>query len=236
MSSLSSISSRHLSNTGLENLKLFIFNHHSTGRNRSYSLCAFARRTVWQQLPSMHRTPRETSRKLQTESSSNRSLPSTHVSSGEKVKQASKDVFYTGVVVAGISITGLLGYLIFRELFSSNSANGVYKDALKLCKNDIRVQSILGSPVKAHGETSRRGHRNHILSAEWKEAEAAGGDQHIIQVKFHVQGPFNRGTVYAEKNVTKGEYRTLIFQTDNKRERFSFLEPPEPQKSIFALA
>ena len=91
----------------------------------------------------------------------------------------------------------------------------------------ISIQFILQWKIKVTSTYWR--------SAEWKEPE---GNQQItvVQVKFHISGPYNRGVVYVEKNVSSGEYRTLIFQTDDRRERFSVLQPAEPKSSLFSLA
>lgn len=54
---------------------------------------------------------------------------------GEKVKEATKTASYTGVILVGIGVTGIIFYYVFRELFSSNSPNSIYSEALEKCKN-----------------------------------------------------------------------------------------------------
>lgn len=54
---------------------------------------------------------------------------------GEKIKDTTKTVSYTGVILAGIGFTGVIFYYVFRELFSSNSPNSIYSEALEKCKN-----------------------------------------------------------------------------------------------------
>lgn len=54
---------------------------------------------------------------------------------GEKVKEATKTASYTGVILIGIGVTGVIFYYVFRELFSSNSPNSIYSEALEKCKN-----------------------------------------------------------------------------------------------------
>lgn len=53
-------------------------------------------------------------------------------------------------------------YVIFDELFSSKSSNSVYNKALERCIKHPKVTDALGEPIKAYGQESRRGHRNHI--------------------------------------------------------------------------
>lgn len=54
---------------------------------------------------------------------------------GEKIKETSKTVSYTGIIVVGLGVTGIIFYYVFRELFSSNSPNSIYSVALEKCKN-----------------------------------------------------------------------------------------------------
>lgn len=54
---------------------------------------------------------------------------------GEKIKEGTKTVSYTGVILLGVGVTGIIFYYVFRELFSSNSANSIYSKALEKCKN-----------------------------------------------------------------------------------------------------
>lgn len=53
-------------------------------------------------------------------------------------------------------------YAIFRELFSGQSPNSVYSDALKICRNDTSITDVLGEPIKGYGELSSRGRRRHV--------------------------------------------------------------------------
>lgn len=59
---------------------------------------------------------------------------------GERIKENTKTVSYFGVIVFGIGVTGVIMFIVFRELFSSTSPNNVYSDALKMCVN---VSSIV---------------------------------------------------------------------------------------------
>lgn len=54
---------------------------------------------------------------------------------GERIKENTKTISYFGVIVFGIGVTGAIIFVVFRELFSSNSANNVYSDALTKCVN-----------------------------------------------------------------------------------------------------
>lgn len=54
---------------------------------------------------------------------------------GEKIKETTKTLSYTGVILVGVGVTGFIFYYVFRELFSSNSPNSIYSEALEKCKN-----------------------------------------------------------------------------------------------------
>lgn len=79
-----------------------------------------------------------------TTSSGDRTDVSTDVRPlGEKIKENTKTVSYLGVILLGVSVTGVLFYAIFRELFSSSSSNNVYSHALSICVNVSQFYPIL---------------------------------------------------------------------------------------------
>lgn len=78
------------------------------------------------------------------------------------IKETTKTVSYSAVILLGIGVTAVLFYAIFRELFSSKSPSGIYSQAFKKCCNDPRVQDSLGTPIKGHGEESSRRSRSHV--------------------------------------------------------------------------
>ncbi|XP_018793744.1 PREDICTED: mitochondrial import inner membrane translocase subunit Tim21 [Bactrocera latifrons] len=157
------------------------------------------------------RKEEETSRSLQE--SKGRTDISTDVRPlGEKIKENTKTASYTAIILAGIGVTGVMFYAIFRELFSSCSPNNIYSDALDLVKEDPRVQDALGAPIKGYGEESRRGRRQRVAHSTFER----NGVLHV-RMQFYVQGIRNRGTVHLESRQTssgKMEYRYLFMQLD----------------------
>ncbi|XP_067626060.1 mitochondrial import inner membrane translocase subunit Tim21 isoform X2 [Eurosta solidaginis] len=131
---------------------------------------------------------------------------------GEKIKENTKTASYTAIILAGIGVTGVLLYAIFRELFSGTSPNNIYSNALELVKEDPRVQDALGSPIKGYGEESRRGRRQRVAHTTFER----NGVPHV-RMQFYVQGIRNRGTVHLESRQTpsgKMEFRYLFVQLD----------------------
>lgn len=60
---------------------------------------------------------------------------------GEKIKETTKTASYTAVILAGIGVTAVMLWAIFRELFSSTSPNNIYSDALERVK-EVNIATI----------------------------------------------------------------------------------------------
>lgn len=109
---------------------------------------------------------------------------------GQKVKETTKTASYMGIIILGIGVTGTLFYAVFNELFSSKSPNNVYSRAMKQCLSDPRVEDKLGYPIKAYGEETRRGRRQHVNHLLYEKE----GVKHL-RMKFYLQGTRHKGTV-----------------------------------------
>lgn len=155
-----------------------------------------------------------------TTSSESRSHVSTEVRPlGERIKENTKTASYIGVIAIGVSITSIVFYAIFKELFSSTSSNNVYSKALKQCINvskykihlirfnvyfffgkhslqDSRVQDTLGQPIKAFGEETRRRRRQHVAHKTFERNGVT-----YMQMHFYIQGVRNKATVQLEKRL-----------------------------------
>ncbi|KAL0849360.1 hypothetical protein ABMA28_013670 [Loxostege sticticalis] len=132
---------------------------------------------------------------------------------GEKIKETTKTVSYTGVILLGVGVTGVIFYYVFRELFSSNSANSIYSTALEKCKNDPRVEDALGAPIKGYGEETTRRRRTHVSHAVYEK----DGVKHM-RMKFYIKGIRNKAVV--ELDMKQNEYgnymcRYLLVQLDD---------------------
>ncbi|KAL4712890.1 hypothetical protein ACJJTC_011960 [Scirpophaga incertulas] len=132
---------------------------------------------------------------------------------GEKIKETTKTVSYTGVILLGIGVTGVIFFYVFRELFSSNSANSIYSVALEKCKNDPRVEDALGAPIKGYGEETTRRRRTHVSHAVYEK----DGVRHM-RMKFYIKGIRNKAVVELDmKQNDYGNYvcRYLLVQLDD---------------------
>ncbi|CAK9809094.1 Mitochondrial import inner membrane translocase subunit Tim21 [Anthophora plagiata] len=129
------------------------------------------------------------------------------------VKENTKSAGYLGVIIGGIGITALMFYVIFDELFSSKSPNNVYSKALDYLSKHPKVIDLLGEPIKAYGEESRRGRRSRISHITFER----DGIRHM-RMKFYVQGIKRRGTVnleVQEDEAGKYVYRYLYVLVDD---------------------
>ncbi|KAF9804088.1 hypothetical protein SFRURICE_020516 [Spodoptera frugiperda] len=132
---------------------------------------------------------------------------------GEKIKETTKTATYTGVILVGVGVTGIIFYYVFRELFSSNSPNSIYSEALEKCKNDPRVEDALGAPIKGYGEETTRRRRTHVSHAVYEK----DGVKHM-RMRFYIKGIRNKGVV--ELDMKQNEYgnylcRYLLVQLDD---------------------
>ncbi|KAF9917322.1 mitochondrial import inner membrane translocase subunit tim21 [Lobosporangium transversale] len=114
----------------------------------------------------------------------------------EKVVTATKATTNYTVVAVGVLLVGAIGYAIVTELFGANSDTHIFGDALEKVRKNEKLQEIIGSPMKGHGEPSsskrrrnRRIHSQVVLDVEGKE--------HLL-MRFYVEGPDNEGTAHLE--------------------------------------
>ncbi|NXG33770.1 TIM21 translocase, partial [Dromaius novaehollandiae] len=137
----------------------------------------------------------------------------TLLSAAQKVKEAGRDFTYFIVVLVGISVTGGLFYVIFKELFSSSSPSKIYGDALEKCRSHPEVIAVFGEPIKGYGEATRRGRRQLVSHIEYIK----DGLKHM-RLKFYIEGsePGKRGTVHVEvkENPDRGRFEVRYIFVD----------------------
>jgi hypothetical protein len=61
------------------------------------------------------------------------------------VKRAAETTFYIGFGIASLAALGGLSYILYNELFSFSSTQGLYKDALGRVRKDERCTEIYGN-------------------------------------------------------------------------------------------
>lgn len=167
------------------------------------------------------------------------------------VKEASKTVWYSGIVVVGLGATGFILFTIFKELFSTQSPQAIYSKSLKKCCEHPRVCDLLGEPITGFGEESSRGRRKRLRNVfslfDWylylctannlsnsfcrHSFYFKDGIEHL-QLKFYIKGIRNSASVYVDMEKINGsfEYSYLIVEIDNySRERIFIIDNREAQ-------
>ena len=118
---------------------------------------------------------------------------------GHKAKENVKTASYGMVIVVGVGVTCFVLYTVMKELFTGDSPTALFQMASEKCVEHPQVQDLLGEPIKAFGEETRRGRRRHVTSLEYVDENGKKG----IRVQFYLQGLRKRGT--AQIDAREGE-------------------------------
>ena len=110
--------------------------------------------------------------------------------SAQKAKENVKTASYGMVIVVGIGVTGVVLYTVLQELFSGDSPTVLFQIASEKCVEHPKVQDLLGEPIKAFGEETRRGRRRHVISLSYVDDQGKNG----VRVQFYLQGLRKRAT------------------------------------------
>lgn len=135
----------------------------------------------------------------------------------QKVVAATKVSANIGLILAGTAITGTILYYVGSELFGTQSSTHIFSDALERVRQHEELSSMLGSPIKGHGEPSRsRMRRNRRILHQL--AQDSEGKEHLL-MRFYVEGPDNEGTCMVnmvKDDNGKWEYRQLYVDVPGK--------------------
>lgn len=140
---------------------------------------------------------------------------------------ASKTTVNVGVILAGVTLTSTIVYYIGSELFGSQSATSIFSDAVDRIRNHEELVSVLGEPVKGHGEPSRNSRRrNRRITSQ--VVEDHNNEPHLF-MRFYVEGPQNQGTVMVEmikvnkrKFILKEGWRRLTVYLQNEKKKWEY--------------
>ena len=102
------------------------------------------------------------------------------ITAKENVKTAS----YSMVVIAGLGATLVVLYVIFQELFSGETAQSFFQYGSKQCMEHEKVQDLLGEPIKAYGEETRRHKSKRVAHMEYQTPAGERG----IRLQFTLVG------------------------------------------------
>ncbi|CAO3685192.1 unnamed protein product [Rhizopus microsporus] len=122
--------------------------------------------------------------------------PWSELSTPQKVVVASKTTFNVGIILTGFALTSAIVYYIGSELFGSQSTTSILSDAVDRVKANEEIVSILGEPIKAHGEPSRNSRRRNRRIAS-QVVEDQEHKPHLF-MRFYLEGSITQGTVMLE--------------------------------------
>ena len=117
----------------------------------------------------------------------------------QRAKENVKTASYGMVIVVGVGVTCVVLFTVLKELFSVESPTALFQMASDKCVEHPQVQDLLGEPIKAFGEETRRGRRRHVSHLDYVDEQGKKG----IRVQFYLQGLRKRGT--AQIDAREGE-------------------------------
>ncbi|KAK4157335.1 TIM21-domain-containing protein [Chaetomidium leptoderma] len=153
-------------------------------------------------------------------------VPWTNLSAGEKTARAAQQTFNFGMVIVGVVLTGGVGYVLYSEVFSSDSKTTYFNRAVDRIRTDPRCRELLGDGKKitAFGEETHNKWRRArpIASTISKDGR---GDEHMM-IEFNVQGPKGAGRVgmHLIKRAGQREYDYKYFFVDVRGHQRIYLE------------
>lgn len=146
-------------------------------------------------------------------------VPWKQLSIGEKAARTTQQSFNLGVVLLGVGLTGVVAYVLYLEVFSTDSKTAIFNRAADRVRKDPQCIALLAGSeglhskreISAYGEPSwSRWARNRTIASR-NETDRAGVEH--LHMHFYVEGPAAKGTVQVHMSRLPGqsdfEYRML---------------------------
>ncbi|KAF9601080.1 hypothetical protein IFM89_016053 [Coptis chinensis] len=107
----------------------------------------------------------------------------------EKPVTFTEGALYSLIILAGLGVATVAGYVVFKEHIFQPKEYKVYGKALE------RVRARIGSPITGYGQESRnRAARQRIPNRKWADEEGV----ERVEVNFYIRGPHGAGMVFTE--------------------------------------
>ena len=121
-------------------------------------------------------------------------LDQSQVSTNVKIAAATKTAGYFGSILIAGGLVTIIGYSLYKELWSSDSPLVLASQAIDKYKKDPNVLNILGEPISVIGQEhynkARRRHSQYVTFSK--------DGIKFIQTKCVMYGPNNRGNLFVE--------------------------------------
>ena len=176
---------------------------------------------------SLPRDPPAARRRSVTVVNDTGAVPWSELRLGEKAARVTQQSFNLGLMLLGVGLTGTICYVLYLEVFSTDSKYAVFNRAADRVRKDPKcIELLAGSEglhtkreIKAYGEPSwSKWSRNRSIASR-HETDRAGIEH--IHMHFYVEGPIAKGTVNLHMMKTPGEkefeYRTLSLDVPGKQ-------------------
>ncbi|KAG6366445.1 hypothetical protein INS49_000622 [Diaporthe citri] len=153
-------------------------------------------------------------------------VPWTQLSGAEKTARAAQQSFNFGFILVGVGLTGVVGYFLFTDVFSTESKTTYFNRAVDRIRKDHRCLELLGEgkKIRAHGEeTHNRWARSRpIASTERTDPQ---GNHHLL-MHFYLEGPLNKGSAHIHliRYAGHSEHEYKYFYVDIKGQQRIYLE------------
>ncbi|KAK3678462.1 mitochondrial import inner membrane translocase subunit tim21 [Recurvomyces mirabilis] len=157
-------------------------------------------------------------------------VPWKELKMGEKAARATQQSFNFGLIMLGITLTGAVGYVLWLEVFSTDSKTAIFNRAADQVRKDPRCIELLAGTeglhtkreIKAYGEPSwSRWARNRTIASR-NETDRAGVEH--MHMHFYVEGPAAKGTVQVHMLRMPGqkdfEYKMLAVDVPGQKRYF----------------
>ncbi|KAK3654027.1 mitochondrial import inner membrane translocase subunit tim21 [Elasticomyces elasticus] len=135
-------------------------------------------------------------------------VPWKSLSVGEKAARTTQQTFNLGLILLGVGLTGTVAYVLYLEVFSTDSKVAVFNRAADRVRKDPKCIELLA------GNDGMR-HTKREISAYDR-----AGVEHI-HMHFYVEGPAAKGTVNLHMSRMPGqkdfEYRVLALDVPGQQ-------------------
>ncbi|KAK3626308.1 mitochondrial import inner membrane translocase subunit tim21 [Elasticomyces elasticus] len=166
-------------------------------------------------------------------------VPWKSLSVGEKAARTTQQSFNLGLILLGVGLTGTVAYVLYLEVFSTNSKVAVFNRAADQVRKDPKcIELLAGSDgmrhtkreISAYGEPSwSKWARNRTVSSR-NETDRAGVEH--IHMHFYVEGPAAKGTVNLHMSRMRGqkEFEYNVLALDVPGHQRVYLENRDGEK------
>ncbi|KAK5119602.1 hypothetical protein LTR85_007431 [Meristemomyces frigidus] len=153
-------------------------------------------------------------------------VPWKQLTLGEKAARTTQQSFNFGLVLLGAGLTATITYVLYLEVFSTDSKTAVFNRAADRVRKDPECLKMLAGEglhhkreIEAHGEPSwSRWARNRTIASR-HETDRAGIEHTYLH--FYVTGPAATGTVQVHvakrPDEKEWEYRLLALDVPGKQ-------------------